>query len=148
MSALGPIATEFAHSIEVTLSATCGLVRVQQSACGPRSRPRADCGQPVPDRQRDDQVAINVHPRGSRHDQAAIRRAREFRDVALDLPGDTHADRAHLYPKRWCRSLDCGKLTNPGGYGGIPKDCRACHTWRDLFEQLQPFAARSEERRV
>ena len=32
-------------------------------------------------------------------------------------------------------------MTDPGGYRGIPKDRRPRHAGRDLFEQLQPFAA-------
>jgi hypothetical protein len=47
----------------------------------------------------------NVNGSGSasanerRHDQAAIRPARECSDVALDLAGVAHVDRAQLHPE-------------------------------------------------
>ena len=41
----------------------------------------------MPRRERDDQLAVNDRRRAYRHDQAAIRRARERRDGALDLAG-------------------------------------------------------------
>jgi hypothetical protein len=33
--------------------------------------------------------------------------------------------------------------TDPGGYGGIPKDRRSRHARRDLLEQIQPFPAQA-----
>ena len=33
--------------------------------------------------------------------------------------------------------------TDPGGYGGIPKDRRSCHARCDLLEQFQPFPAQA-----
>ena len=51
-----------------------------------------DRGQPVPGRQRDDQIAMNERRPARRHDQAAIRNAREGRDGALDVAGVTKAD--------------------------------------------------------
>ena len=85
---------------------------------------------------------MNARQRAPRHDQAAIRGAREGRDGALDLAGVAHVDRAHLHPERRRHGLDGAELADPGGYGGIPKDCRSRHAWRDLLEQLQPFSAR------
>ena len=38
-------------------------------------------------RKRDDQIAINERQRAARHDQAAIRAARECLDAPLDLAG-------------------------------------------------------------
>ena len=81
--------------------------------------------------------------RARRHDQAAIRGAREGRDGALDLGRVAHVDRAHLHPERRRHGLDDGELADPGGYGGIPKDRRARHARRDLLEQLQPFPAQA-----
>ncbi|HEY5130994.1 MAG TPA: hypothetical protein VIJ35_27510 [Bradyrhizobium sp.] len=79
--------------------------------------------------------------RARRHDQAAIRGAREGRDGALDLAGVAHIDRVHLHPQRRRRGLDCAELAGTGGLGGIPKDRRLRHARHDLLEQLQPFPA-------
>ena len=76
-----------------------------------------------------------------RHDQAAIRPARECRDGALDFAGIAHVDRAQLHPQRRRHDLDSAELPDPGGDGRIPKDRRPRHAGRDLFEQLQPFSA-------
>ena len=62
--------------------------------------------------------------RARRHDQAAIRRAREGRDGALDLAGVAHVDRADLDPERRRHGLDDAELADPGGCGGIAKDRR------------------------
>ena len=95
----------------------------------------------MPGRQRDDQIAMNDRQSAPRHDQAAIRGAREGRDGALDLAGVAHVDRAQLHPERRRHGLDGAELADPGGYGGIPKDRRSRHARRDLLEQLQPFPA-------
>ena len=60
----------------------------------------------MPGRKRDDQIAMNERQRARRHDQAAIRRARESRDGALDLAGIAHVDRAQLHPERRRHGLD------------------------------------------
>jgi hypothetical protein len=39
--------------------------------------------------------------------------------------------------------LDDAELDGADGYGGIPKDRHARHTWRDLLEQFQPFPAQA-----
>ena len=75
-----------------------------------KKRSGVDCGQSVPGRQRDDQIAMNRRQRARRHDQAAIRGAREGRDGALDLAGVAHVDRAHLHPERRRHGLDCAEL--------------------------------------
>ena len=65
-----------------------------QAAGGDEEALAVDRGQFVPGRQRDDQIAMNRRQRARRHDQAAIRGAREGRDGALDLAGVAHVDRA------------------------------------------------------
>ena len=50
-----------------------------------------------------------------------------------------HVDWAHLHTEGWCYGLDHGKLADPGGYGGVPKDRRTRDPRCDLLEQLQPF---------
>jgi hypothetical protein len=100
-----------------------------------------DRGQFVSGRQCNDQVTTALCHRAGRDDQAAIRRARECRDIPLHLAGVAHIDWVHLHPERRRDGLDCAELANSGGYGGIPNHCRPRHTWRDLLEQLQPFPA-------
>jgi hypothetical protein len=93
-----------------------------QATAGDEVASVVDGGQFVPGRQRDDQIAMSARQRARRHDQAAIRGARECRDGALDLAGVAHVDRAYLHADRRRHGLDYGELANPGGYGGIPKD--------------------------
>jgi hypothetical protein len=76
-----------------------------------------------------------------RHDQTAIRRARESSDGALYLTRIAYANRAHLHPERLRRGLDCAELANPSSYGGFPKDRHSRDARRDLLEQFKPFAA-------
>ena len=104
-----------------------------QAAAGDEEAVEVDRGQFVPGRQRDDQIAMNHRQRARRHDQTAIRGAREGRDGALDLARVAHVDRAHLHPERRRHGLDGGELADPGGYGGIPKDRRSRHARRDLL---------------
>jgi hypothetical protein len=44
--------------------------------------------------------------RARRHDQAAIRGARECRDGALDFAGIAHVDRTQFHPQRRRHGLD------------------------------------------
>src|SRR5215510_12348149 len=81
--------------------------------------------------------------RASRHDQAAIRGARERGHGALDFSSIAYAEGAQFHPQRRRHGLDGTPRAEPGGYGGIANDRRSRHVGRDLFEQLQPFTAHS-----
>jgi hypothetical protein len=65
-----------------------------QAAASHKEPFEVDCGQFVPGRQRDDQIAMKLRQRTPRHDHAAIRRAREGRDSTLDLADVAYVDRA------------------------------------------------------
>ena len=91
-------------------------------------------GQLVPGRQRNDKIAMTLRCPTRRHDQAAVRRARESRDGAFYLCGIAHVNRVNLHPKRRRYCLDDGELARSGAQRGVPENCRACHAWRDLFE--------------
>ena len=107
-----------------------------------KERIGVDRGQSVPGRQRDDQIAMNVRQRARRHDQAAIRAARECRDGALDLAGVAHVDRASTPPRSdGATDWIAPNWPIPDGDGRIPNDRRSRHARRDLLEQLQPFPA-------
>jgi hypothetical protein len=69
----------------------------------------------VPGRQRDKQIAMNPRQSACRHNQTAIRLARECGDGALDLASVTHIDRGHLHPDRWRDGLDDTQLAAPRG---------------------------------
>ena len=56
-----------------------------QPATGDEQTGLVDCGQLVPGRELNNELAMNKCQRASSQDQAAIRRACEFRDGALDL---------------------------------------------------------------
>ena len=84
---------------------------------------------------------MNDRQSAPRHDQAAIRAARESCDVVLNLAGVAYVDRAHLQPERRRHRLDGAELADPLGYGGVTKDRYPRHARRNLFEQLQPFPA-------
>src|SRR5262245_30196460 len=80
-----------------------------------------------------------VCPKRTRcHNQTAVRATRKFTDVALDRPDILQIDYIQLHPD-WSHRLDCGKLANSGGKGGIAQNRRARHVWRDLLEYLQPL---------
>src|SRR5215813_6365324 len=100
---------------------------------------RVERRQPVLSRQLDNYIARNRRLYGARHNQAAIRTLREYRDGALDLAGVTHADRADLHPERWRRGLDRAELGRPGCIGWILKERRSFYARCDLLEQPQPF---------
>ena len=100
-----------------------------------------DGGQSKPGGKRNDQIAMMRRQRARRHDQAAIRGARECRDGALDFAGIAHVDRTQIHPQRWRHGLDGSELPDPGGDGRIPKHGRPRHSGRDLLQQLQPFPA-------
>jgi hypothetical protein len=95
----------------------------------------------VPGRKRDDQIAINYRQSAHRHDQPAVRGAREGRDGALDLAGVAHVDWTHIHPDRRRRGLDRAKLPSARGNEWVPKNRRSRHARCDFFEQCQPFRA-------
>src|SRR5215475_3681422 len=95
----------------------------------------------MPGSKLDDQVAMNCRTRASGDDQTAIRRACECCDSALDFVSLTHVNRPQLHSERRRRGLDCSKLPDPGGCGGIPENRHSRQAWRDLLEQFQPFPA-------
>ena len=84
---------------------------------------------------------MKPHRRAPGPNQAAIWSACEDDDVALDLAGAAHVDRANLHPERGRHRLDGGKLASTASYGGVTKHCRPRQARRDLLEQFQPFAA-------
>src|SRR5664280_699343 len=112
-----------------------------QAIGGDEEAEGVDCRQLVSGRQRDDQFAMNNRKSAPRYDQAAIRPAREGRDVALDLTGIAHVKRAYLQPERRRYRLNGGELADPLGCYGIAQDRYSRHARRDLLEQLQPFRA-------
>src|SRR5262249_22106715 len=73
------------------------------------------------------------------YDQTAIWGTRKGRDGALDLTRIAQADWCHFQPDRRRHRLNYSELSNPGGYVGISKDCRACNARRDLLERFHPF---------
>ena len=104
---------------------------------------KIDRWQFMPRREGDDQIAMNHRRWARRHDETAIRLARECRNRPVYLAWVTYIDRAHFQAKRRCHSLDHRKLADPGGRGGIAKHCRLRHARRDLLEQFQPFSAQA-----
>ena len=82
-----------------------------------RARLAVDRGQLVPGRKRHDQLAMTLRRCARRHDQAAVRRAREGCDGALDLGRMADVDRIDLEPERRRRGLNDGKLAGAGAHG-------------------------------
>src|SRR5262245_50181755 len=92
-------------------------------------------------RERDDQVTLADSRRAGGHDQAAIRRAREFRDGPFDLTRIAHVDRAHFHPQEWSYGLNGTELSTSRRYAGIAKNRRARRVGCDLPEQFEPLPA-------
>src|SRR5262245_11166560 len=90
-----------------------------QAATGDEEAYPIDCRKFVPGRECNDRLVMNKRQCAPRHNQTAIRGAREDCDGSLDLAGIAHIDRAHLYPKRRRQSLDRGELAGSGSEGGI-----------------------------
>ena len=68
----------------------------------------------MPSGKRNDQVTSNRrHYSDPRHDQAAIRRAREGLHGAFDSANVVHADRGNLHSERRRYGLDGAELTDP-----------------------------------
>ena len=114
-----------------------------QAAASDEVTVAVDRGQFVPSGKRDDLVPMKYSTRARRHDQTAIRSARERGDSALDFASLAYVNRPQLHPERRRHGLDCGKLPDPGGCGWIPKDRHSRQAWRDLLEQFQPFPAQA-----
>src|SRR5262245_29322736 len=74
-----------------------------------------------------------------RHDQTAIRRARERREATLDIVDVERVDRAQLHTECLRGSLDRGELGDPGTARWVPDHCGACQTRHDLLEEFEPF---------
>ena len=87
----------------------------------------------MPGRQRDDQIAMKPSLPRRRHDQTAIRSAREGRDGALDLAGVAHVDRVTSTLSDGATAWMTANWPVPRAYGGIPKDRRSRHAGRDLL---------------
>ena len=112
-----------------------------QAAAGDEEAFEVDRGQLVPGCKRDDQIAMKLRQRARRHDQAAIRSARECRDGALDLAASRTLTGLTSTPSDGATAWIAANWPSPAGIGGIPKDCRSRHARRDLLEQFQPFPA-------
>ena len=63
--------------------------------------------------------------------------------ITVDLGSVVQVERTHLHSKRRRHDLDGAKLGGPARIGGISKDCRSGHVWRDPLEQLQPFTTQA-----
>src|SRR5215468_5331178 len=79
--------------------------------------------------------------RARRHDQTAIRGARQIRDAALDLAGIARVERTNLHAQERSHRLNRAQLPAPGGDARVANNRRAAHAGRNLLEQLEPFAA-------
>src|SRR5262249_53341498 len=74
--------------------------------------------QPIPSRERDDQIAMMQRRAAWRWDQTAIRRAREGLHRLLDLASVAQVDRDHFHPERRCHRLHGGKNADCKALGG------------------------------
>src|SRR5215467_6000963 len=92
-------------------------------------------------RKPDDQVEMNVRQPARCNDRAAIRKAREAHERALDLGSVVHVDMTYLNHEQRRHGLDNAELADPRGNAGIPEHRHSRDAWRDLFEQFQPFPA-------
>src|SRR6516162_3419689 len=102
-----------------------------------------DRGKAIPRCQLNDEIAMAVHRRAGCGDKASIRKARKFRDPALDLAGIARVDRNNVDADRSCYRLNDGELPDAGGYGRVPDNPDADGRWHRLLEQLQPFRAQA-----
>jgi len=81
-----------------------------------------------------DKIAIVPSGRAPRHDQTAIRRAREGRYSAFDLTSFAQVDRVYLHPEQWRDGLDDGKIAGSRPLAGIPEDRHLRDPRRNFFE--------------
>src|SRR6516162_5902327 len=86
---------------------------------------------------------MSVHGRAKGGDQAALSRARKFRNSALDLAGIARADRNDIGTERTSNRLNDGELPDTGGHGRVSNYPNAGCRRRYLFEQFEPFAAQA-----
>ena len=114
-----------------------------QSAGGGKKAKGEDRRQFVPGGKRNDQILMKRGQRAGRHDEAAIRQACESRDGALHLGPVAYVDHGYFQAECRCDTLDDGELAGPGRDAGITNDRNASHVWRDLLEQIKPFAAQA-----
>src|SRR5262245_2953811 len=77
------------------------------------------------------------------YNETAVRGTSERRDAALDFGHITNPDGSDRHSERGRRSLNSGELADPRG-ACIPDDRCAHHSWRDLFEQFEPFRTHAE----
>src|SRR5262249_6780916 len=128
-------------TVDVTGGAAEGIDRVgaigDQPAVHDEVAVSINRGQPMPGRERNYQLAMHRPCRGTRHNQAAIRLAREYRDGALDLAGIADIDGFHLNPERRRHALDGAELTNSNGQSGIPKDSHPLCYWRSVAKGIR-----------
>src|SRR4029453_4926522 len=73
----------------------------------------------------------------------AIRQACESRDGPLHLGPVEYVDYGYFQAERRCDTLDDGELPSPRRDAGGTNGCDASHVWRDLLEQIKPFAAQA-----
>ena len=111
-----------------------------QAAAGDEEAVGIDRGQPVPGRQRDDQIAmkrpsvalaVTIRPPfGARANAATARSISPASRTSIGLTST---------PSDGATAWIAAELADPVAVGGIPKDRRSRHARRDLLEQLQPF---------
>src|SRR5262249_40646114 len=105
-------------AIDVSCRASVLIDRISsirnQAAAGDKTTLEENRRQLVPGRKGDDQSERRPRQRPPRHDQAAIRGAREGRSGALDLADVAQIEWPYIHPKRWCHRLNDSKPADPG----------------------------------
>src|SRR5215831_7351820 len=76
---------------------------------------------------------MNVRQPARCNDRAAIRKAREAHERALDLGSVVHVDMTYLNHEQRRHGLDDAELADPRGNAGIPEHRHSRDAWRDLF---------------
>src|SRR5262249_26672097 len=94
-----------------------------------------DGWQPVPRRQRRDQLAMNRRRRAAGDDHATVWRLRESRNPALDPGSVAGIDRAQLDAQRRRDGLDHAELGGSGRNGGFAQHRHARDAGRDVLQQ-------------
>jgi len=88
----------------------------------------------VPRCKGNDKIAIAPSGRAPRHDQTAVRRAREGRYSAFNLATFAQVDRGYLHPEQWRYGLYDGKIADSRPLAGIPEDRHLRDPRRNFFE--------------